>query len=230
MSNIIGIVSLSSWAELNAIGKYYGLAGVELKLFNANERTQVETAFTTCFTNLKNGKYREAHDCYESVLNLVENKGNNHNLYNVNQTDSIIPHVALVQYYLSLPATVTLYSAPSALPFEQQNRVVQVNNYVDEAKNYTKDISGYLTANPNTKILFLSGAQDYVTYSHAVGNWTESELNFPESATYVKAQFTVSTVHNPECDRRRQCRRQDQGRQPGPVHGAQWGRPLPLGG
>jgi hypothetical protein len=199
LTNVVGIVSHSSWPELNAVGKYYGLAGVELKLFNAVERSQIENNFTTCYTNIKNGKYREAHDCYEAILNFVEYKGNDHNLYNVNQTDSLIPQFALVQYYLSLPATVALLNAPTSMMFEQQTRILQANIYVDEAKNYTKDISDYLTANANTKILFVSGAQDFVTYSHAVSNWTVSELSFPESAAYVKADFTVILLNYAEC-------------------------------
>jgi len=35
LPNVVGIISHSSWPELYAIAKYYGLGGVELKLFNA---------------------------------------------------------------------------------------------------------------------------------------------------------------------------------------------------
>lgn len=191
IQNLAGVVSLAPWPELYAIGKYYGVAGVDLKIFGNTERTSIETTFGQCYTNLRNGKYKEAHECYDGVLNFVETKTNNHNLYNINLNQSLVQHFALVQYYLTLSSSVSLFSAPSNLLFEQQTNILHASTYVDEAKNYTLNISYFMRDNLDVKFLFLCGNQDYISYSKAVLNWTVNELNFVEIANFSKASFTV---------------------------------------
>jgi len=117
LTTITGLVALSPWGELYAIGKYYGVAGIDLNVFNTAEKNTIESTFLNCYLDLKNGKFKEAHQCYDSVLNFVESKGLNRNLWNVNFNQSIIQDFALVQYYLTQPTTVTLYGAPTAYSF-----------------------------------------------------------------------------------------------------------------
>lgn len=194
IQNLVGVVALAPWPDLYAVGKYYGVAGVQLKIFGTSEKNSIETTFSTCFTNLKNGKYREAHDCYESVLNFVETKTNNRNLYNVNLNQSLVQHFALVQYYLTTPAAVALYTAPTNLWFETQTNVLQANTYVDEAKNYTLNISQYMRDYLDVKFLYLCADQDFISYSKAMLNWVTTELNFVEIANFTKANFTVKNL------------------------------------
>lgn len=191
LTNIAGVVALSPWTELYAIGKYYGTAGVELNIFTNAEKTSIETTFLNCYLNLKNGKYKEAHQCYDSVLNFVEQKGLNRNLWNVNFNQSIIQEFALVQYYLTQPATISLFGAPTTFGFEQQAGSVQANTYVDEAKNYTQNISYYLRDYLDVKLFVLTGTLDYITYYKATRSWLETELNFVESAAFQKLNLTV---------------------------------------
>lgn len=192
LSNLKGVVALSPWTELYSVGKYYGVAGVELKIFNDAEKSAIETTFLNCYTNLRNGKFKEAHQCYDSVLNFVEQKGNNRNLYNIHWNISITPHFGLVQYYFSQPNIVALYSAPSNLLFEQHLFTLQTNTYVDEAKNYTQNISYFLRDYLDVKLLVLTGTADYITYNKATRSWMETELNFVESANFTKLNLTVN--------------------------------------
>lgn len=148
-----------------------------------------------CYLNIKNGKFKEAHQCYDQVLNFVEQKGNNRNLYNINWNFSTIPHFSLVQYYFSQPAVVALYSAPSNLLFEQHAYTLQTNTYVDEAKNYTQNISYFLRDYLDVKLLALTGTVDYITYNKATRNWMETELSFVESATFGKLNLTDVSVN-----------------------------------
>lgn len=193
LTNIAGVVALSPWSELYAIGKYYGAAGVELNIFTAAEKTSIESTFLNCYLNLKNGKFKEAHQCYDSVLNFVEQKGANRNLWNVALNQSITPTFALVQYYLTQSATVNLYGAPTSMSFEQQTGTLQWNTYVDEAKNYTQNISYYLRDYLDVKLLTIAGTLDYITYYKATRSWMETELNFVESAAFQKLNLTVSS-------------------------------------
>lgn len=66
-----GVIHLSAWPELYAIGRYYGIAGIELNIFGSVERISIDSTFTTCYTNLKNSKFLEAHQCMDSIFNYV---------------------------------------------------------------------------------------------------------------------------------------------------------------
>jgi hypothetical protein len=191
LSNIASAIALSPWTELYSIGKYYGVAGIELKIFNDSEKNAIESTFLNCYLNLKNGKYREAHQCYDSVLNFVEQKTNNHNLWNINLNQSLIQTFALVQYYLTQPSIVSIYGASPVLMFEQQTNTLQANTYVDEGKNYTQNISYFLRDYLDVKLYVITGTLDYVTYYKATRNWMETELNFVESPNFQKLNLTV---------------------------------------
>ncbi len=83
IDTLTAIVHLSAWPELYAVGKYYGVAGVDMKIFTDSERIAIESTYITCYNNLKNLKYLEAHNCYDSVLNFIESKTKNVNVFNV---------------------------------------------------------------------------------------------------------------------------------------------------
>jgi len=52
-----GIIHQSIWPELYAIGRYYGIAGVELKVYNESERIAIDSTFTSCYNYQRSGKY-----------------------------------------------------------------------------------------------------------------------------------------------------------------------------
>jgi hypothetical protein len=112
----------------------------------------------------------------------------------VNLNQSLVQHFALIQYYLTTPAAVALYTAPTNLWFETQTNVLQANTYVDEAKNYTLNISQYMRDYLDVKFLYLCADQDFISYSKAMLNWVTTELNFVEIANFTKANFTVKNV------------------------------------
>jgi hypothetical protein len=66
-----GIIHLSSWPELYVIGRYYGIAGVELKIYTESERIAIDSTFTNCYNSQRSGKYLEAHQCVDAILNFV---------------------------------------------------------------------------------------------------------------------------------------------------------------
>jgi hypothetical protein len=78
-----GVIHLSAWPELYAIGKYYGIAGVELKLYTESERIPIESTFTSCYNYVRSSKFLEAHQCLETIFNFVESKTKNANLFDV---------------------------------------------------------------------------------------------------------------------------------------------------
>jgi hypothetical protein len=125
------------------------------------------------------------------VLNFVEQKTNNHNLWNINLNQSLIQTFALVQYYLTQPSIVSIYGASPVLMFEQQTNTLQANTYVDEGKNYTQNISYFLRDYLDVKLYVITGTLDYVTYYKATRNWMETELNFVESPNFQKLNLTV---------------------------------------
>lgn len=69
--NLIGVVSLAPWGDLYDYGKYAGVAGIELGLLSNAEKNTIESTFTTCYLYIRNGKYSEAHKCYDETLNFV---------------------------------------------------------------------------------------------------------------------------------------------------------------
>jgi len=72
--------------------------------------------------------------------------------------------------------------------------VLQSNTYVDEAKNYTQNISYFLRDYLDVRLYVLTGTLDYVTYYKATRNWLETEINFVESAAFQKLNLTVTSV------------------------------------
>lgn len=66
-----GVIHFSSWPELYAIGRYYGVAGVELKLHGESERIAIDSTFTSCYNYLRSSKFLEGHQCLDSIYNFV---------------------------------------------------------------------------------------------------------------------------------------------------------------
>lgn len=64
-----------------AIGRYYGIAGLELKLYGDSERIAIDSTFTTCYNNIRSAKYYEAHQCLDAIYTFVESKTKNANLF-----------------------------------------------------------------------------------------------------------------------------------------------------
>jgi len=79
--------------------------------------------------------------------------------------------------------------------FEQQVNTLQLNTYVDEAKNYTQNISNFLRDNPDVKLYLLTGTNDFVTYYKAIRSWAETELTFTESSAFQKLDLTNVTIN-----------------------------------
>lgn len=52
-----GIIHISSWPDLYNIGRYYGIAGLELKIYGTSEQIAIDSTFTTCYNNIRSGKY-----------------------------------------------------------------------------------------------------------------------------------------------------------------------------
>jgi hypothetical protein len=57
ISGLSGLVHLSAWPELYAVSKYYGVAGIELKIFSNAERVAIESTLITCYNNVVAKKY-----------------------------------------------------------------------------------------------------------------------------------------------------------------------------
>ena len=57
ISGLTGLVHLSAWPELYAVSRYYGVAGIELKIFTNAERVAIESTLVTCYNNVVNKKY-----------------------------------------------------------------------------------------------------------------------------------------------------------------------------
>lgn len=66
-----GIVHVSGWIDLYNVGKYYGTAGVEMKIFTDSERITIESTFVNCYNFQRSSKFAEAHNCYDVTLNYV---------------------------------------------------------------------------------------------------------------------------------------------------------------
>lgn len=57
INNLDGLVHVSAWPELYAVSKYYGVAGIELKIFTNSERIAIESTLITCYNNIVAKKY-----------------------------------------------------------------------------------------------------------------------------------------------------------------------------
>lgn len=99
------------------MGKYYGSAGLELKIITNAESITIDSTFSTCTTMQRNNKFTDAHNCYDVTLNYVENKTKVRNLYNIQRGSNLTEFLGTVQYYFSLPATVAAYKAPNSALF-----------------------------------------------------------------------------------------------------------------
>lgn len=64
------------------MSRYYGVAGIELKIFGNSERIAIESTLVSCYNNVVAKKFTEAHNCYDSILNFVESKTKNVNVFN----------------------------------------------------------------------------------------------------------------------------------------------------
>jgi hypothetical protein len=133
-----GIIHVSIWPELYAVGRFYGIAGVELKIFGESERIAIESTFTSCYNSLRNLKFLEAHQCFDSILNFVESKTKNTNLFDVKQGSNLTEALPMIQYYFSQSDTITKFKAPTTRLFETHSAYISNKTYVDLAKNYTK--------------------------------------------------------------------------------------------
>jgi hypothetical protein len=138
ISGLKGIIHLSIWPEIYAMGRFYGIAGVELKIYTESERIAIDSTFTSCYNYVRSSKFLEAHQCLETILNFVESKTKNVNLFDVRLASNITEFLPMIQYYFSQPAVVTAWKAPATKLFESQSGYISNKTFVDLAKNYTK--------------------------------------------------------------------------------------------
>ena len=52
-----GMIHLSSWSQLYAVGRYYGIAGLEMQIYGSSERIAIDSTMTTCYNNMRSQKY-----------------------------------------------------------------------------------------------------------------------------------------------------------------------------
>jgi hypothetical protein len=133
-----GIIHFSAWPEIYAIGRYYGIGGVELKIYTESERIAIDTTFTSCYNYVRSSKFLEAHQCLDTIYNFVESRTKNANLFDVRLLSNLTEFIPLVQYYFSQPSNVAAWKTPNARLFESQSGYIANLTYVDIAKNYTK--------------------------------------------------------------------------------------------
>ena len=119
--NLFMIVHIGFFPELYALGKYAGVAGVELGLFGITEKITIESTFTTCYTYLRNEKYQEARDCYNNILNYASAQSKNSNLFNADLKQNLTNFLPVIQYYFSQSSTVSKFKAPTDYIFEAQS-------------------------------------------------------------------------------------------------------------
>lgn len=74
----------------------------------------IESTLVTCYNNVIAKKYTEAHNCYDALLNFVELKTKNVNIFNTKLGSNLTEHLPMIQYYFSQPSTVSVYKAPTA--------------------------------------------------------------------------------------------------------------------
>ena len=192
-NNLIGVISLSPWGDLYDYGKYAGVAGVEMGLLTNSEKNTVESTFTTCYLYIKNGKYNEAHKCYDETLNFVETKSQNRNLFNVNLNSTLIDMFAKVQYYLSQSTVAASLLAPSTSFFESQANFFQGNVYAEQAQTNAQNISNFMRDYLSVRYMFVTGNLDYISYYKASRAWLDS-LNFKDVTQFKAKALEVFLV------------------------------------
>ena len=92
---------------------------------------------------MRNQKYQEARDCYNNILNFASDKSKNNNLFNTALKQNLTNFLPIIQYYFSQSGIVSKFKAPSNKLFESNSNQVFYNTYVDQAKNYTKQMSSF---------------------------------------------------------------------------------------
>jgi hypothetical protein len=189
--NLKGIIHISSWPEMYVIGRYYGIAGLELKVYGDSERIAIDSTFSSCYTNLRNSKFLEAHQCLEAIYNFVESRTKNSNLFDVRLQSNLTDFLPMIQYYFSQSAHVSQWKAPTTKLFETQSAWIFNKTYVDMAKNYTTPISTFMRDFYSVRHWFIQGQQDYISYYKGARYWLESELNFVERDAFKKAALEV---------------------------------------
>ena len=189
--NLQMIVHIGFWPELYALGKYAGVAGVELGLFGNTEKITIESTFTTCYNYLTKEKYLEARDCFNNILNYASDKSKNNNLFNVDLKQNLTNFLPIIQYYFSQSANIQKFKAPTDHLFEAQSSQVFFNTYANQAKNLTKEISGFTKDYLDVRHLFITGSRDYISYKKGNLAWLESELQFVESPAFIKKNLEV---------------------------------------
>lgn len=185
------IVHISPWFDLYGLGKYYGTAGVEMKIFTDSERITIDSTFANCDNLQRSNKFKEAHNCYDTTLNYVENKTKMINLYNVKKASNYTELLPMTQYYFSQASVVTAYKAPNTGLFESQSAQSFANVYEDLARNIDANISQYLKNSLSVQQIFLAADDDYIAYRKGIRNWLESSLTFIDSAKFKPLNLTV---------------------------------------
>lgn len=53
------------------MGRYYGVAGIELKILSDSERIAIDSTFTSCYNYIRSSKFLESHQCLDTIYNFV---------------------------------------------------------------------------------------------------------------------------------------------------------------
>ena len=191
INGLSGIIHLSSWPEVYAIGRYYGIAGLELKIYAESERIAIDSTFSTCYNNIRASKFLEAHQCVDAIYNFVESKTKNSNLFDTRLQSNLTEFLPMIQYYFSQSSVIAKWKAPTTKLFESQSGYIFNKTYVDMTKNYTTSISQYFRDYYSIRHWFVQGRYDYIAYYKGLRNWMENELNFVERDAFRKAALEV---------------------------------------
>lgn len=138
-----GIIHVSSWPELYAVGRYYGIGGLDLHLYGDSERIAIDSTFTTCYNNIRSSKFLEAHQCVDAIYNFVESKTKNGNLFDTRLKSNLTEFLPMIQYYFSQKSVIDHWKAPTVKLFESQSGYIFNKTYVDMPKNYTTQITQF---------------------------------------------------------------------------------------
>lgn len=171
ISALKGLIHFSIWPQIYAIGRFYGIAGVELKLYTESSRIAIDSTFTSCYNYVRSAKYLEGHQCLDTIFNFVEDKTKNTNLFDIRLNSSLTEFLPMIQYYFSQTSVVSNWKAPNSRLFESQSGWISNKTYVDLAKNYTKDISSFMKDYYSVRHWFVQGLNDYISYFKGVRNW-----------------------------------------------------------
>lgn len=174
-----------------AVGRFYGVGGIDLKIFGEPERVAIDSTFTSCYNYIRASKFLEAHQCFETILNFVESKTKNINVFDIRQGSNLTESLPMIQYYFSQPDTITKFKAPTSRLFEAHSGYITNKTFVDLAKNYTKNISAFMKDYLSVKHWYVEGDSDFIAYRKAVRIWIENELSFVESDTFRNKKLEV---------------------------------------